>query len=245
MVRTRLRITTAACFMLCTSGAAAETSDQQAQAELRRICQELIDAVAPGHADVWRKYLHERLIHVDENGVIRTKEELLKELTPLPPGLVGSSAIDRFKAEIHGSVAVAAYEMQEHLDYHGQVLHSRFRASDTWLRTKEGWRLINQQVAAVLKDPPSQKLTQQQLCAYNGTYSLTDSIAMTVRCSLDALVMERTGRPPVNYLPEALDVFFAAGQPRTRRIFERDAQGEVTAFVDRREGEDVRWTKKP
>jgi hypothetical protein len=31
--------------------------------------------------------------------------------------------------------------------------------------------------------------------------------------------------------------------PRTRLIFLRDGKGAVTAFVDRREGLDIRWTK--
>jgi hypothetical protein len=39
------------------------------------------------------------------------------------------------------------------------------------------------------------------------------------------------------------DVFFVAGQPRPRRIFTRDTAGAITGFVDRREGEDVRWQK--
>jgi regulator of sigma D len=43
--------------------------------ELRRFTQELLDAVAPGHVDVWRRLLHERMIHVDENGVVRTKNQ--------------------------------------------------------------------------------------------------------------------------------------------------------------------------
>src|SRR5207344_1873307 len=115
----------------------------------------------------------DRLVHVDENGVVLTKAELLKELTPLPSGLAGNVAIDRFHAELHGNVAVAAYEMQESLNYHGQMLHSRFRSSDTWLKTSAGWRLIAQQVSAVLKDPPAIKLPQSQLCAYEGKYSLT------------------------------------------------------------------------
>ena len=46
------------------------------------------------------------------------------------------------------------------------------------------------------------------------------------------------------YLHERVDVFFVAGQPRTRRIFVRDAQGKVVAFVDRREGEDIRWNRR-
>jgi hypothetical protein len=48
----------------------------------------------------------------------------------------------------------------------------------------------------------------------------------------------------VTYLPEVRDVFFVAGQPRTRRVFLRDAAGRITGFADRREGEDVRWRRR-
>jgi Phenazine biosynthesis-like protein len=63
-----------------------------------------------------------------------------------------------------------------------------------------------------------------------------------------ALHRERAGgrarcRPPATYLPEVRDVFFVAGQPRSRRIFTRDPAGVVVGFVDRREGGDVRWQK--
>jgi hypothetical protein len=105
--------------------------------------------------------------------------------------------------------------------------------------------LLAEQVAAVLKDPPSIKLTQQQLCGYSGTYSLTADIKTRIRCTQDGLAAERSDRPPAQYLAEVPDVFFVAGQPRTRRIFVRDAQGKVVGFVDRREGEDVRWTRAP
>lgn len=229
------------CAVSCAQAAAASA----AEAELRGIAQEMLDAVAPGNAEIWRRYLHERVLHVDETGTVRTKAELLAEFSPLPPGLVGRMAIDRFRIETHGDVAVVAYEIQEHLDYHGQILRSRFRVNDTWLKSAQGWQLLAEQVAAVLKDPPSIKLTQQQLCEYSGSYALTAGIATTIRCTQDGLTAERTGRPPTQYLAEVPDVFFVAGQPRTRRIFLRDAQGKVVAFVDRREGEDVRWTRTP
>jgi hypothetical protein len=215
------------------------------EAELRRITQEMLDAIAPGHVEVWQRTLHERVLHVDETGAVRGKAELLREIQPLPAGLVGRIEVDAFRVVLHGDTAVVAHEDQEHLDYHGQVLRSRFRAVDTWLRTPEGWRLIAAQVSAVLKDPPSIRLTAEQLCAYNGTYALTPAITATVRCAGDGLAVERAGRPPATYVPEVADVFFAAGQPRTRRIFQRDPQGKVVGFVDRREGEDVRWTRQP
>jgi hypothetical protein len=215
-----------------------------AETELRKIVQEMLDAVAPGNAEVWRRYLHDRVIRVDEAGAVQTKTDLLKEFSPLPPGLVGRMALDTFKIETHGDVAVLAYETQEHLDYHGQILHSRFRVSDTWLKTQQGWKLVAEQVAAVLKDPPSVKISQQQLCEYNGSYSLTAEITTTLECTQDGLTSARSGRPSAQYLAEVPDVFFVAGQPRTRRIFVRDAAGKVVGFVDRREGEDIRWNKK-
>lgn len=213
--------------------------------DLRQICQQLLDAVAPGDVKVWDKYLSPDIIHVDENGIVQTKAELLKELTPLPPGLIGTAKIDTFKAEFHGNIAVAAYEMQESLDYHGQMLHTRFRMTDMWLKTKEGWRLIAEQTSAVLKDPPAVKLPQSMLCAYDGTYSLTPDIEVNIHCSPNGLLAQRKGRPDVEYLPETSDVFFAPGQPRSRRLFVRDAEGKVIAMYDRREGEDIKWVKKP
>jgi ketosteroid isomerase-like protein len=228
-------------FIACDWAQAAAPS--AAETELRKIVQEMLDAVAPGDAEVWRRYLHDRVLRVDETGAVQTREDLLKEFSPLPPGLVGRMAVDTFKIETHGDVAVLAYETQEHLDYHGQILHSRFRISDTWLKTQQGWKLVAEQVAAVLKDPPAIKLSQQQLCEYSGSYTLTAQIKATIRCTPEGLTAERTGRPPAQYLAEVPDVFFVPGQPRTRRIFVRDARGKVVGFVDRREGEDIRWTR--
>lgn len=229
---------------LIPTGLAAANSNNDAAQELRRVCQALIDAVAPGDVAVWRKYLDDRLLRVDETGKVQTKDELLKDLTPLPPGLKGSAAIDRFQVQFHGIVAVAAYEIQESLDYHGQPLHSRFRVSDTWIKTNQGWRLIAEQVAAVLKDPPAISLSQAQLCAFDGTYSLTADIEVSVHCSANGLTMLRAGRPAAEYVPETADVFFLPGQPRSRRLFVRDATGKIVAMLDRREGEDIRWTRK-
>jgi hypothetical protein len=72
---------------------------------------------------------------------------------------------------------------------------------------------------------------------------LTAEISATSRCTQDGLTSERSGRQPAQYLAEVADVFFVAGEPRMRRIFLRDAQGKVMAFVDRREGEDIRWNR--
>jgi len=106
-------------------GIAHSATQSSAESELRKAVQEMLDAIAPGNADVWKRYLDERVLLVDENGVVRTKAEMLAEFSPLPPGLVGNLALDTFKMRQHGDIAVLAYEAQEHLDYHGQKLASR------------------------------------------------------------------------------------------------------------------------
>ena len=221
----------------------AVTPQSKTEAELLTKTQALVDAIAPGNKGPWSENLDQSFIRMDENGTVSTKDQLLGEIEPLPAGLVGHIKVENFRIHQTGELAVAAYEMQEFLDYHGQILHTRFRSVDTWLRTHQGWRLMAQHVAAVLKDPPTIKLTQDELCGYAGKYQLTPEIQTTIKCVADGLEFERAGRPNVTYHPEVRDVFFATGQPRSRRIFQRSPDGSVVSFVDRREGEDVRWQR--
>lgn len=44
---------------------------------------------------------------------------------------------------------------------------------------------------------------------------------------------------------ELPDVLFAPDQLRIRKIFQRDAAGRITGFVDRREGGDLVWRRIP
>ena len=223
--------------------AAPARAESKVEAELKRMTNELLEAVAPGDVDVWKRYTHDRLVYVSENNEQFTKARLLEELKPLPKGLAGNLEVGAFHVQRHGDVAVTTYVADERLDYHGQVLRSRFRMTDSWLRTNAGWRLIASQVLAVPEDPPAMALPRQTLCGYDGTYRLTPEIVTTIACTDDGLSSERTGRKAVTMKAEVRDVFFQPGQPRTRRIFLRDANGAVTAFVDRREGLDIRWTR--
>lgn len=213
-------------------------------AELRANTQALLDAVAPGDHGPWERLLDPAFLQLDENGAVHSKAELLATLDPLPAGLVGSIHVDSFRVELTGDVAIVAHEDQESLDYFGQHLATRFRNMDTWRRTPAGWRLLGQHTAAVLRDPPAVTLSHDELCAYAGSYALTDAITVTLRCDGNDLVAERAGRPAVRYRPELRDLFFAPGQPRSRRIFLRDATGRITGFADRREGEDIVWRRR-
>jgi hypothetical protein len=215
-----------------------------AEVELRHDTQTLLDAIAPGDVATWDRLLDPKAIQVDENDVVRDKAQILADLKPIGPGLSGNLQIDDFRVALYDDLAVVTHEDKEYLDYHGQVLRSRFRMTDTWRRTPAGWRLLGEQELAVQQDPPSVPFDSKS-CIYAGRYALTADIVATIACRGDALTVERPGKTARTFLAETQDVFFEPGSPRTRRIFQRDAAGHVTGFVDRREERDILWKKLP
>ena len=231
--------------LACTLARAAPESTADTERTLKAATQEMLDAIAPGHAAVWDRWLDPAVLQVDENDVVRGKAEILKELQPLPKGLVGHLKIAEFRMALAGDVAVVTHEDDETLDYFGQMLRSRFRMTDTWHRTPQGWRQLGSQVLAVHQDPPAVALDAATMCAYAGRYVLTPEISVTARCDGDKLVFQRDGRPDRAFLAELKDLFFEAGYPRSRRLFQRDATGAITGFVDRREERDIHWTRAP
>lgn len=59
----------------------------------------------------------------------------------------------------------------------------------------------------------------------------------------DHLIAGREGKVAGPILVESCNVLFVPGQPRTRRIFQRDFSGHVVGFVERRESEDLIWKR--
>ena len=244
MKRSALLLAACLACTLAQCSAAAESAATPEQT-LRDATRQLLDAIAPGDVAVWDRWLDPAVLQVDENDTVRGKPEILKELQPLPKGLVGHLEVAEFRMVLAGDVAVVTHEDDETLDYFGQMLRSRFRMTDTWHRTAAGWRLLGSQVLAVHQDPPAVTLDAATLCAYAGRYVLTPEISVTARCEGTGLVFERAGRPDRRFRPELKDQFFEPGQPRTRRLFQRDAGGAITGFVDRREERDILWKRAP
>jgi Domain of unknown function (DUF4440) len=232
-----------AVLLACASIGSDAAARQDLTALLKMQTQALLDAVAVGDTKVWDRYLDPAIIYLAEDGTRKSKTDLLKELQPLPRGISGSITIGAFEVRAHGNAAIATHDDNERENYFGQTLNAQYKTTDTWLQTKEGWRLVASQVHAALIDPPAIQLTTARLDDYAGAYRLTPEISYTVRRMGDALSGERTGRPAQMLKPEAADVFFVPGQPRSRKIFLRDAAGRIIGFVDRREGRDVRWER--
>jgi hypothetical protein len=211
-------------------------------ATLQRATQALVDALAPGERAVWEHYTDPSLTYVTEDNEVKSRAQLLAGMRPLPAGSSGWIVVEEFRCADFGSFAVTTYLMDEHETIEGHELHARYRGSDTWRVTADGWRLVAAQVYAIPLDPPRGEAAGA-LADYAGTYSLSAITRQTLRQDGDHLVAERHGRAPQLLLPESGDVFFTPGQPRTRRIFMRSADGRVVGFADRREGTDLKWTR--
>jgi hypothetical protein len=214
------------------------------EALLKAQTQQLLDAVTAGDPTVWDRYLDPQAVYVTEAGEVETKPTLLPQLKPLPAGISGKLSVGRFEVKLFGDVAIVVHVDEESVNYFGQPLHAQYLTSATWQRGPSGWKLIATHVHAALRDPPSIPLPPQQLDEYVGTYHLTDDVTYTIRRSGNDLVGQRTGRDPQPLRVEARDVLFVPGQPRSRKIFLRDARGQVTRFADRREARDILWTRR-
>jgi uncharacterized protein YndB with AHSA1/START domain len=111
------------------------------------------------------------------------------------------------------------------------------------VQTSAGWRLLASQVLALRTDPPAIKLTAQQAEAYVGHYSLSTEIAYDIRLRDGQLEGQRTGRKPEVLRAEVADVLFVPGQPRYRKVIQRDVAGNITGLAERREAWDLPWVR--
>lgn len=211
---------------------------------LRARTQEMLDAVAPGHKEVWEKYLHKDVVYTSEDGEVLDRTKLLEGLKPLPAGVGGVIRVIDFSSRIVGDVAVATYISDENEEYHGQKLHCQYRTTDSWIRTGEEWRLLASETIALRSDPPAVELPRALLSEYVGRYTLTPEIEFEIQIKGSELEGQQTGKPAKALRAEAPDLLFVPGSPRYRYVFLRDAEGKVKGFAQRREAWDIIWTRK-
>jgi hypothetical protein len=227
-----------------TNGLASNDTNNAIVEELKRATQELLDAVAPGDVAVWRRYLAEGCIYTDEEGTIKTKEDLLKELKPLPKGYVGSIKMGEPRVLAQENVIVLSHRDREELELYGQKLITWFHSTDTWAKSLDGhWKLVAAQVMAIPNERKPMALSPKKLDAYVGQYQLATDVTYTITREGDKLFGQRAGRAKEELLPLYQDIFYRKGVWRGEKVFERDATGRVVKLLDRRENNDLVWKK--
>ena len=163
----------------------------------------------------------------------------------MPKGLSGNIKVELLSYSEDGDTAVALFREHETEHYYGQTIHASYLSNTTWKKRPDNWKLIEVQLIAERTDPPAITLPAADLQKFAGTYELRDS-EPTYTLTMDGgkLMGGRPGRKPAEWNAETRDVFFIKGDPRIRKIFQYDANGKVTGFIERRESWTIYWDKQ-
>jgi hypothetical protein len=216
-------------------------------AELTRVAQTLLDALATGDTTVWARSLADNGLFTDENGATHTKRELIASIQPLPPGFTGHITVanPRFRVTgtADGSVAVMSYDALEEETVFGQTLHTRYHETDTYVRDGDRWRMLASQTQVLPSEHTAVAIDAGKLDVYAGTYQLSPDVQYIVTRDGKRLMGGRAGRSPEELFPLGGDRFFRRGAPRGVKIFVRDASGHVTSMIDRRDNNDLVWRR--
>lgn len=212
------------------------------QDELVRRTQELFDAIVPGNQEPFKKYFADDAMFFDEKGRDMDKPALVKDVQPLPKGYSGTIKLVRPKSLIEGNVAILSYDLDETETIFGQNMTARYHETDTWMRRGGKWQIVAGQVLRYYEDPAVGKADISKFKDYVGTYRLGPERTMAITTEAGHLYATRSGRPREELIPEASDIFFRKGV-EGRTLFGHGDDGKVTTLIDRRNNEDVVWTK--
>ena len=224
--------------------ATAAASDEQTQAELVRLTQELMDAVPSGHAEVWQRVLADDAMLIDEYGRRQNKAETVDSIHAFPAGFSGSIEIRDAQLRTQGDVAVLNGEFYERETVFDQKLVVRYLFSNTFVRHAGTWQLLASNDVTLPTPPPSLEVADLKLDDYPGVYSYGPGRAFTIAREGDALFYttkaggRRTGLQAV-----AKDVFMDEGDEKSLLVFRRDAHGKLFELIERRKYNDLHLTR--
>lgn len=211
---------------------------------IKRQSQEFSDASASGDAAVLDRYLDDRVTFMIENGSVVTKQDILASAGPSPKGISNHLVQADFHVQVYGPVAVTSFTDQSTVHAYGQVSHATYRSTEVWQKEAGGWRMISSQTTAVPQDPPAATLPVKVLDEYAGIYKAGTDVTFVIARHGDELTGIVNGGKPYAIKVELRDVLFTPGQPRLRRLVQRDANGKVIGIITRRDGLDALVLKR-
>lgn len=206
---------------------------------LLRKTQDFSDAGLKGDKAALDAALAPDVAFTNEDGSTPSKAEILDSAAPPSPGVEKSIKVTDFQLHAAGPVAVATFVDVLDQTVRGQHLRFRYRSTEVWRKDSVGWRIIASQTLTLSDDPPAATLAPAVLDEYVGTYDAGAGVIVKISRTDGGITSSVNGAAPVRLKAELKDVFFIPGQTHLRRIFERGADGRITGYVNRLDGQDL------
>ena len=218
----------------------ANAPDAEVVAQLRARDEALLAAVHNGGRAAWEKATTPDFLYVEE-GDVTPRAQFLAELEP-----DGSEPlkIRSFEGHVYGDLALVVHRDDAPAEAGATRPAGQYLMTETWQRIDGQWKLHLVHIDAVRTDPPALQLTLAQLDELAGTYR-SGAKTYVLRREGTRLLGARNGGVATEQKAETRDVLFTPGETRSRKVFERGADGKVTGFVRRDENSDVLWLRVP
>ena len=210
--------------------------------QLIRIEQQLMDDL-PGINTNWDTYMNPDCFVIAEDGTMYDKKAFLADFHPFPAGFSGHIEVTMPKTVFHDNTAVIHYVAEELQSVFGQTLHTAYSVMKTFIRKDTSWSMISFQIFEIPRLPQAIRLPVAVLNRYTGVYQLSDSNTCSITVENDTLFMQKSGRSKTALFAETENVFFRTADTRGRKLFVTDGKGTML-LVERRNGQDVVWTRK-
>lgn len=206
---------------------------------LKAKTQAFSEAGQQGDAKTMAALLDDDVVFVNEGGDMPTKREIVESARPPQPGIKRKIEVTDWHLTPHGSTAVARFVDVVTQEIGSQTTIYKYLSTEVWQKKKGNWLMISSQTLALQQDPAEMKLSAVLLSQYVGDYALSPGMVFHITRDGDKLMGGMNDSVPTEMKAEAPDVLFSPGNPRLRRVFQRDAQGHITGFASRREGIDL------
>ena len=229
---------TAFVLLGCCSCLPAQYPDGTLAAKLRAKDEVLLNAVHRGDRAAWANATTPDFMYI-EDGEILEREPFLNELeedgrTPL--------IIRTYEIHRQGDTTVVLHLDDVPERPNRVTKNSHLLMTEVWQQIGADWKLRLVDINRLRVDPPAMTLPSEELDQLVGTYQLGKDVYV-IRREGARLLGGRSGAKEEEVKAEVKDVWFVPGEARYRKIFQRDAKGRITGFIERDESSDVHWMK--
>jgi ketosteroid isomerase-like protein len=223
------------CFLaaLCLYASALYAKDQPkfspAQQEVINAHEARTEAGNKRDEEAWSRYVADDCIFSTDDGIVRTKAQLMAHVGKLPPEYDHSMNSRDYLVHVYGDTAVLNLRLTGHEQFTDSDIVSEIRMTETYIKQDGRWLLIARQWGKIPTNFRKPVAVDTSIYKdYVGQYEwrpLDDVQTISVK---DGRLWTQSGNEaPEELLPLGTDSFFLRSDLGINK-FTRDAQGHVT-----------------